>query len=39
LRLHGGAHRARKRLVRLLAEFRFTSIARSLEGGLVAGVA
>jgi polysaccharide deacetylase family protein (PEP-CTERM system associated) len=39
LRLHGGAGRARKRLVRLLAEFRFTSIARSLEGGLVAGVA
>lgn len=31
LRLHGGAARARRRLVRLLAEFRFTSIARSLE--------
>jgi polysaccharide deacetylase family protein (PEP-CTERM system associated) len=39
LRLHGGAARARKRLVRLLAEFRFTSIARSLEGGLLAGAA
>jgi polysaccharide deacetylase family protein (PEP-CTERM system associated) len=35
LRLHGGAARARKRLERLLTDFRFTSIARSLEARVV----
>lgn len=35
LRLHGGTRAARRRLLRLLDEFRFTSIARSLalDGG------
>ena len=31
LRLHGGARAARRRLLRLLDEFRFTSIERSLD--------